>query len=312
MSINYGSTAIEEPFSLLPKFYSIDDEDVAVNVETEVDHSKRVIKRSTAFGGLLLVLGCVFVILTFNFTGLNSFSGSIFHQDSAESTDSGQEDMQETASIKFTMARDGYDALPYFSSDMTFYSVLSGFDGIIEPYTENNIVVLDEQVDQNSYYSYSICPTDTSVDGWDCTYGSYFSNGSSAPVKLSCKPHDSYTISIKKYDISTETLMATDDGKVLCLYVRRELRSLSPEDLVKALDAMHTLWTIEEDEGQEIYGPTYHSVAYLAHYHYFNSAWQDSDHIDEGIGFISQHMKLSMLFEIAIQSVEPSISLPYW
>jgi MFS family permease len=44
----------------------------------------------------------------------------------------------------------------------------------------------------------------------------------------------------------------------------------------------------------------------------FNAAWQDADHIHEGLGFLPQHIKLSNLFELSLQAVNPSLSLPYW
>jgi Common central domain of tyrosinase len=38
----------------------------------------------------------------------------------------------------------------------------------------------------------------------------------------------------------------------------------------------------------------------------------DADHIHEGNGFIAQHIKMTNIFEKAMQAVDPSISLPYW
>jgi putative NIF3 family GTP cyclohydrolase 1 type 2 len=36
--------------------------------------------------------------------------------------------------------------------------------------------------------------------------------------------------------------------------------------------------------------------------HHFNAAWQDSDHIHEGNGFLAQHMKMTNIFESAMQA----------
>ena len=46
--------------------------------------------------------------------------------------------------------------------------------------------------------------------------------------------------------------------------------------------------------------------------HNFNAAWRDGDHIHEGLGFLTQHTKLSNMFELAMQAVDPSVTLPYW
>lgn len=36
------------------------------------------------------------------------------------------------------------------------------------------------------------------------------------------------------------------------------------------------------------------------------------DHIHEGLGFIPQHLKMTNMFESAMQAVDPSVSLFYW
>jgi hypothetical protein len=78
------------------------------------------------------------------------------------------------------------------------------------------------------------------------------------------------------------------------------------------MDAMYTLWSVDEDEGQALYGDSYHSSAYFASAHDFNAAQQDADHIHEGLGFLPQHIKLTNMFEEAVQAVDPSVALPYW
>eukprot|EP00595_Chromulina_sp_UTEXLB2642_P002475 CAMPEP_0196764134 /NCGR_PEP_ID=MMETSP1095-20130614/5414_1 /TAXON_ID=96789 ORGANISM="Chromulina nebulosa, Strain UTEXLB2642" /NCGR_SAMPLE_ID=MMETSP1095 /ASSEMBLY_ACC=CAM_ASM_000446 /LENGTH=537 /DNA_ID=CAMNT_0042118849 /DNA_START=559 /DNA_END=2172 /DNA_ORIENTATION=- len=75
---------------------------------------------------------------------------------------------------------------------------------------------------------------------------------------------------------------------------------------------MATMWFTNESEGKEKYGDDYHHADYLLKFHYFNSAWQDADHIHEGNGFLPQHVKLTNIFEKSMQTVDPSISLPYW
>lgn len=46
--------------------------------------------------------------------------------------------------------------------------------------------------------------------------------------------------------------------------------------------------------------------------HDFNAAWRDADHIHEGLGFLPQHMKMTNIFELAMQAVDPSVSLFFW
>jgi len=96
------------------------------------------------------------------------------------------------------------------------------------------------------------------------------------------------------------------------MYVRREIRALTSADLEATMDAMFTLWGTSDADGQDLYGEEYLSSKYLTEMHYFNAAWKDGDHIHEGNGFLLQHVKMSNLFEKAIQAVNPSVSLPYW
>jgi hypothetical protein len=50
------------------------------------------------------------------------------------------------------------------------------------------------------------------------------------------------------------------------------------------MDAMYTLWSVNDDDGQKLYGNDYHSIDYFIEAHHFNAGWQDADHIHEGLG----------------------------
>jgi hypothetical protein len=54
------------------------------------------------------------------------------------------------------------------------------------------------------------------------------------------------------------------------------------------------------------------SSSNLVKLHYFNAAQRDADHIHEGNGFITQHLKLTNIFESSLQSIDNSLALPYW
>jgi len=43
-----------------------------------------------------------------------------------------------------------------------------------------------------------------------------------------------------------------------------------------------------------------------------NAGGRDSDHFHEGVGFLAQHFKLSRRLEDSIQTMHPSLALPYW
>ena len=61
---------------------------------------------------------------------------------------------------------------------------------------------------------------------------------------------------------------------VRCKYVRRELRTLSTNDVARFLDAAQTLWKVREREGQLKYGSHYRDIHYFTRKHLTLSASQ--------------------------------------
>ena len=131
-------------------------------------------------------------------------------------------------------------------------------------------------------------------------------------VNIKCQAFDKYTISIKEFSSENDEELRDSIGTAMCIYVRREIRSLTETDLDNMLDAMYTLWSVDEKEGQELYGVDYHSASYFLNIHHFNAAWQDADHIHEGNGFMAQHIKMTNIFEASMQSINPAVAIPYW
>jgi hypothetical protein len=72
------------------------------------------------------------------------------------------------------------------------------------------------------------------------------------------------------------------------------------------------MYSVTEEDGQALYGQSFHNSTYYTKAHHFNAAWQDADHIHEGLGFLPQHMKITNMFEKSMQAVDPSVSLFYW
>mmetsp|Transcript_33268 Transcript_33268/g.43862 ORF Transcript_33268/g.43862 Transcript_33268/m.43862 type:complete len:619 (-) Transcript_33268:201-2057(-) len=99
---------------------------------------------------------------------------------------------------------------------------------------------------------------------------------------------------------------------VIVKYIRREIRSLHEEDLNTLLDTMKILWELPQTEGEQLYGEKYISMQELLIFHLKFSADRECDHMHAGYGFLTQHSALTNLFEQSLQSIDPSISLPYW
>jgi len=214
----------------------------------------------------------------------------------------------------YTLYRDGYEPLEYFTdSSVASYEFLKDYDAVIEPRVDNYLYVSSFNEKTDTSYKYTICEKDNLKK---CSHGTLSNDDKSSefktsPVHASCQPYDEYIFTISAYDKSGN-LDKIYTKSAICIYVRRELRALTSNDLDATMDAMHTLWDVDEKDGQKKYGNNYHSSTYFVEAHHFNAAWQDGDHIHEGLGFLPQHIKITNMFELAMQAVEPSVSLPYW
>ena len=174
-----------------------------------------------------------------------------------------------TTSTKFTLFRSNYDPLSYFTSetietDSLKYAFLSSHVAVIEPRAPMLLYVSDfESSDMDSYFEFKVCE-----DGLNniCHMGSMsnFAKGDkmSKAVKISCNPYDAYTVTAIEYFSSNDTVKQTLSGTALCMYVRRELRTLTTADLNNVMDAMYTLWNVSEEAGQALYGTNYHAASY--------------------------------------------------
>jgi hypothetical protein len=218
----------------------------------------------------------------------------------------------------FTLARENYDTLPYFGTsrdEVVKYTVLDNYNAVIEPYAEMELIVQDTAkrsvfMSLVDTFTYDICTTDDTVI---CYTGSYdvSSGKTTKTASVPCAAYDELTVTITGYSKENDEIVSAS-ATALCLYVRREIQSLTESDLEETMDAMYTLWHVDEETGQKSYGQYYHSAEYYTQAHHFNAAQKESDHIHEGVGFIAQHIKISNAFEKSMQSVNPKVTLPYW
>lgn len=281
---------------------------------------------------------------------LDDYDGDSVHSVtviSSNSSSSGSRTVNlKKSSLRFTLARSGYSPLTYFTdaaSKFLKYSFLEDYSAIIEPYAPMSVYFLDDSLASRSgsIYNFSACSV---TDGSKCVTGSSLSQPN---ITVDCKPFDELIVSIlfesNNHSIEYSQIYAK------CMYVRRDIESLTPEDLALTMDTMYELWKRDEIKGQKHYGSDFHryiiilcidslpsfalpylrlflyrtnvtrvdkyllcSALYFLEAHFFNSATQPSDHIHEGLGFLPQHIKLSNMFEKSLQSVNPKVTLPYW
>ena len=230
---------------------------------------------------------------------------STFAKSSSKSSDS--------STPEWTLTRSGYDPLGYFtdSSSMS-YEFLSGYEAIVEPYAEMELYLPDFKLSDDVYYRWSVCGSDGVTDCRDGKLWHEDGAFSQQTVTVPCAAFDELSVKVTKHSIGDDEQLGAFKGSALCMHVRRELRDLIADDLALTMDAMYTLYSTEEKKGQKKYGDDFHNSTYYLQAHHFNAAWRDGDHIHEGLGFLVQHIKITNMFEAAMQTVEPSVSMPYW
>lgn len=215
--------------------------------------------------------------------------------------------------LSFTFTRSGYAPILDFSNkDVTplRYATLSDVDGVIEPHADMFLYIKSGDL-KGSYYSFDVVSDkDTAIAATGYLYPT--DSTQNVAVKLSCTPYETFAVTVNQYGLYDNRLLATTTGTAKCLYVRREIRALSESDLNTFMDAMATLWYVDEDTGKGIYGETYTSAQSLLEMHFFQASWLDADHSHEGRGFVSSHIIMTNIMEISLQLIDPSISMPYW
>jgi len=101
-------------------------------------------------------------------------------------------------------------------------------------------------------------------------------------------------------------------GGVHCKYVRREIRSLLPEDRESFFQALEYMVKTPVEEGREKYGPNFRSNEYFVHLHNVQAGARDCDHLHNGNGFLFSHILLTNSFQEGLQIVNPALAVPYW
>mmetsp|Transcript_103653 Transcript_103653/g.297777 ORF Transcript_103653/g.297777 Transcript_103653/m.297777 type:complete len:715 (+) Transcript_103653:82-2226(+) len=104
----------------------------------------------------------------------------------------------------------------------------------------------------------------------------------------------------------------TTEEEVECIYIRRELRDLSDMDLDSFLDAFQIMTEVTSSDGKAIYGSNFHHLDHFVQMHLNAAALRSHDGIHDGMGVVTQHASVTSKFELSLQAVDPSVTVPYW
>jgi len=157
--------------------------------------------------------------------------------------------------LSFTFYRTGYDVLDQFlpeKSTILKYKFLSTYDGIVEPYGTMHLLPLSFD-DYESYdYKYTICADASTEQSTtvECKHGDLNSDGTETPFAIACSPYETYKIQVTEYypdsdPIYPGRIRRKADGAMMCMFVRRELRTLTELDLNDTMVAMAELWKLD-------------------------------------------------------------------
>ena len=202
-------------------------------------------------------------------------------------------------------------------------------DRLVEPFKETNIEV-------------RLYDVETDANALKCDYTISFASGKGVygNIRVDTTPRKSGTFSVAaeeggsfqgwfsntfqspgQYSISISCTSSEADQSattvafrdtISCFYVRRELRELSPKMRDDFLDAFQVMVNTPTREGIKKYGINYKSLEGFEIIHVAGAAMKRVDHLHDGLGLITQHAAMTGAFELAIQSVNPVVSVPYW
>lgn len=121
-----------------------------------------------------------------------------------------------------------------------------------------------------------------------------------------------YTISVQ----DSASPPSSTTHKVICKYVRREVRSLSYEDKEIFRNALRIFYTTPTEEGKAIYGSDFFNYrdASILHLSFrgYESFGNPCTPFHGGPGFLTGHWGMVRMTERVLQLIDPSIAMPYY
>ena len=207
---------------------------------------------------------------------------------------------EDDSSISITLLTPGY-------SELAVLNYLP-WDVVAEPYKDQLLSInyfTDEtgteiSMDEIDETSYSVT--------WNINGETY--TGKEIMFRLNLAPQILWQCSVTVS--RSDMVVANRDFSMAVKYVRREIRSLLDDDRNLFLKTLRLLYDVSTEDGQALYGDKYISAEGLLFRHLNGAGRSDCDHWHDGAGIVVQHMAFTLLTEQSLQSVDRSLSMPYW
>jgi hypothetical protein len=266
--------------------------------------------------GLMTVLLCSLAVVAIPSRHSPSLSASSLYTSTTTTTTS-----TTTSSSTSTSSTSSYSSASTSSEDLRVYISTPGYseplslamlpwDTIAEPYKSQTATLvatssLGDSVWSNAddyTVSWTMCEDtdyEFSLSGLTTT----FTLNMPAGVVCNC----SVAVVSEAQDVQIDV-----NFRMAVKYLRRELRTLSDEDRNTFLTALNTMYTLNEKDGQALYGSKYHDADYYSAKHLNGAGTSDCDHWHDGAGLLVHHMAFTLMVEQTLQAINPSIAMPYW
>ncbi|CBJ25520.1 ortho-aminophenol oxidase [Ectocarpus siliculosus] len=175
---------------------------------------------------------------------------------------------------------------------------------LIEPHRETTLLVSSPRDGYDYIWEVHAGETDE---------GDLIATASGAEAVVTLTVLDDSMITVKEVLPDGEIVRQLDE-MVMVKYVRREIRTLTDEERVELLDAMHQIWTVRVSGGNgiELFGDGYADISSINRLHFKAAQNKSCDHFHDGLGFLTSHSMLTNTFEYSLQRVNPKLTVPYW
>lgn len=110
----------------------------------------------------------------------------------------------------------------------------------------------------------------------------------------------------------SEVTETTYEQSINSYYTRRNIMTLDDADRDAFFDAFKVHTVLSSAEGQAIYGPNYRHIDHFVKVHLNQAGGRRADKFHDGMGFLTQHAALTNEFELSLQAVNGTVSIPYW
>ncbi|CAM9220886.1 unnamed protein product [Phaeothamnion confervicola] len=180
---------------------------------------------------------------------------------------------------------------------------LYGFDNVVEPFRETTMTVVGggDTRDDSSNFEWTVYTEDGDAEA---RY-----TGRKAFHIFNRAAH-TYRISVEELD-AAGAIVDTTSAAATCKYIRRDTHRMNDEDRERTLAAMRLMFDVSGDDGRVLYGPKYISFEELTVLHLDRFTQIKCTPYHAGAVFLTAHAAMSLQVEQSIQSIDPSLALPY-